>query len=144
MTISPGGYPPPDDEDDDQIAAQFLDGLRARLDAAGEHGSIPWRTERDAQMHRLASLGWTDADLAAHYRLGLAAVRAALARHANNTTTPDPATIRRRKYRVRIPDYSIDLTVDHDTATRLHGLATDHGLIVHITRADAAAALSSP
>lgn len=144
MTTSPGGYPPPDDEDDDQIATQFLDDLRARLDAAGEYGSIPWRTERDAQMHRLASLGWTDTDLAAHYRLGLAAVRAALARHANNTTTPDPATIRRHRYRVRIPDYSIDLAVDHDTATRLHGLATDHRLTAHITRADPATVLRSP
>lgn len=144
MTTNPGGYPPPDDEDDDQIAAQFLDDLRARLDAAGEYGSIPWRTERDAQMHRLASLGWTDTDLAAHYRLGIAAVRAALARHASNTTTPDPATIRRHPYRVRIPDYSIDLTVDHDTATRLHDLATDHGLTAHITRADPAAAPRSP
>lgn len=144
MTTNPGGYPPPDDEDDDQIAAQFLDNLRARLDAAGEYGSIPWRTERDAQMHRLASLGWTDADLAAHYRLGREAVRGALARHASNKTTPDPATIRHHRYRVRIPDYSIDLIVDHDTATRLHGLATDHGLTAHITQADPAAAIRTP
>ncbi|WP_338836326.1 hypothetical protein [Gordonia polyisoprenivorans] len=143
MMKNSGGYPPPDDEDD-EIARQFLDGLRARLDAACEYGTIPWRTERDAQMHRLASLGWTEHDLAAHYRIGRPTVRAALARHANNSTTLDPATIRRPGYRVRIPDYSIDLTVDHDTATRLHGLATDHGLTAHVTRADPAADPRSP
>ncbi|MCT1353842.1 MULTISPECIES: hypothetical protein [unclassified Gordonia (in: high G+C Gram-positive bacteria)] len=136
MTTSHGGYPPPDDEDDDQIAAQFLDVLRARLDAAGEYGSVPWRTERDAQIQRLASLGWTDADLAAHYRIGRDTVRAARVRHASNTTRPDPATIRRHSYLVRIPDYAIDLAVDHDTATRLHSLINDYGIDAQIVRHD--------
>lgn len=93
-------------------------------------------------MHRLASLGWTDADLAA--TTGAASQPCSRDSPATPATTPDPATIRRHRCRVRIPDYSIDPTVDHDTATGLHGLATDHGLTAHITPADPVAALISP
>jgi hypothetical protein len=142
--MNPGGYPPPDDEDDDQIGHQFLDDLRARLDNAGESGSIPWRTERDAQIHRLASLGWTEHDLAAHYRIGRPAVRAALSRHTRDTA-PDPVTgDRHHTYSVRIPDYSIEVTVDHDTAQRLREFVTDHGLTAHIYRTEPTVAPRSP
>ncbi|WLP89943.1 hypothetical protein [Gordonia sp. NB41Y] len=144
MTMSPGGYPPPDDEDDDEVARQFLDDLRVRLDNAGEYGSIPWRTERDAQIHRLASLGWTEHDLAAHYQLGRPAVRAALARHTTNSTHDREPTDHRHSYRVSLPAYAIDLTVDYDTAQQLHALAADHGLTEHITRSDPSAALTTP
>ncbi|WP_074852126.1 hypothetical protein [Gordonia westfalica] len=140
MTTNPGGYPPPDDEDDDQIGQQFLDDLRARLDNAGEYGSIPWRTERDAQMHRLASLGWADTDLAAYYRIGRPAVRAALARHTTNPTPDREPSGHRHSYRVRIPAYAIGLTVDYEAAQQLHALATDHGLVAHISRRDPSAA----
>ncbi len=144
MTTNPGGYPAPDDDDDYQIGQQFLDDLRARLDNAGEYWSIPWRTERDSQIHRLASLGWTHQDLADHYRIGRDTVRAALARHATDPTPHQEPTDHPHSYRVRIPAYAVGLTVDYDTAQQLHALAGDHGLTAHISRADPTAALRTP
>lgn len=80
------GYPPPDDLDD-EIGQRFLDQLRADLADAGGYGTREWRAARDAQIHRLRSLGWTNRDLTEHYRISRATLLASLARAAD---APEP------------------------------------------------------
>lgn len=94
------GYPPPEPElTDDEIGQQFLDELRAELDAAGDYGTRPWRAARDAQMHRLRSLGWTTNDLAEHYRIGRPTVLASLTRAAVDPNPTRPYVVRFRAKR---------------------------------------------
>ncbi|WP_431818630.1 hypothetical protein [Gordonia jacobaea] len=74
---------------DERVAAGFLAGLRDELDAAGEYGSQSWRRCRDAQIHRLHErFDWEVDVIAAHFRLGRNAVRAALSRHDARERTP--------------------------------------------------------
>lgn len=92
------GYPPPDEE----IGQQFLDQLRADLDRSGAYGTHEWRVARDAQLHRLHSLGWDIRDLVEHYRITRPAVLAALSRVEGN---PNPT----RSYAIQFQATSEEL-----------------------------------
>ena len=136
-------------DNEERDAERFLDDLDARLAAAGEPGSSPWRAARDAQAAWLHDQQlWEPDEIGHHLGLSARAVRVAIDRHhtreaaaealpafADGPTTGPPSAGPAR-WSVRIPDYSLDLTVDHETASRLHALAGDHGITVYVTRVD--------
>ncbi|GAC47480.1 hypothetical protein [Gordonia aichiensis] len=133
---------------EERTAQQFLDRLDTELTNAGEPGTHQWRAARDAQLSWLHEHhGWEPDVLARHYGISHDTVRVALNRHRareaaaqalpafdDDTTTTAARSRAAGRWNVRIPDYSIDLTVDHDTASKLHDLATDHHIDVHVTR----------